>query len=164
MGRRLGALGAVLLLSAGAATPAFPASWAFDDDPARLILADGDEDLQFLAECEDGALAVIYMAPDREQLASGVETACDGARPCREKLPVTLLVDGKATQIEARAQPEEMYGGYEIHFTLAPQDPFWTLLARGKALSMKIDGKVGEALSLKGAAKPLGKLLATCTK
>lgn len=162
MGRRLRVLGAVLLLSAGAATPAWSASWAFETDPPRVILADGDEDVDFLASCEGGILQIIYMAPDRTKLTSGTKAACESERPCREKVPVTLLVDGKATQIEARAQPEEMYGGYELHFTLAPQHPFWTLMAGGKALSMKIDGKVGEKLPLKGVAKPLGKLLAAC--
>lgn len=162
MARRLGTFGALLLLGLAAATPAWPASWEFGDEPSRLIRADGDEDLDFLAECEGGALNIIYMAPDRTKLSAGTEKACDSDRPCREGVQITLLVDGKGTAVEALAQPEEMYGGYEFHFTLKPQDPFWGLMAKGKTLSLKVDGKAGEALPLKGVSKPLGKLLAAC--
>ncbi len=162
MQRLAGLTGAGLMLLMGATAQAQDASWAFQNGPATLILAAGAEDVQFIAQCEAGTLDVTYMAPDRAQIAAGTETACGGERPCREKLPATLLVDGKATAVTARAQPEEMYGGYEIHFLMKASDPFWTAMARGRKLALTIDGNTGEALSLKGVAKPLGKLLAAC--
>lgn len=152
------------LLVAGLAGPSAAASWTLEDGGSRLVLADGPEDTQFVALCEDGVLNTIYFAPDRAELSSGVQKACEAERPCRERLPVSLLVDGRATTILARAQPEEMYGGYEIHFSLKATESFWSDLGKGQALSMKIDGKTGETLSLKGIQKPLTKLLAACKR
>lgn len=161
MGRWALAAGTALILAAGAA-PAAGSSWYFQDGPATLLLAGAVDDIQFLARCQDEAMEVIYFAPDRPSLASGTRKACNGLRPCLEAVPVALLVDGKVTDLAARAQPEEMFGGYEIHFSLKPQDPFWAEMAGGKTLSMRIDGKVGEALSLKTIARPLGRLMAAC--
>lgn len=158
----MGVCGVVLALTAGAASQARGASWYFQDGPATLVLTGLVDDIRFLARCDDDGLNVTYLAPDRTSVASGVETACDGQRPCHDKVPVALLVDGKATDLAARAEPEDLFGGYEIHFSLTPRDPFWAAMAKGKTLSLQIDGKAGEELPLATVSKPLGRFLTAC--
>ncbi|MFG1346195.1 hypothetical protein V5F59_14975 [Xanthobacter autotrophicus DSM 431] len=158
-------LAAAMLLAAG---PAHAGSWRLnpgDSGPSLVFGADdAEEDVSFIAQCGKGRIEVTYPAPDRASIKAGEEKACDGLRPCREKLPATLLVDGKATEVVATAQPEEMYGGYEIHFALDPRAPFWASVKTGQSLSLKIDGAAGERLPLKGSKLPVTSFLAACGK
>lgn len=125
---------AVTVLAAG---PACAGAWKLNRGSGTPSLVfggeDAEEDVGFVARCANGRIGVTYLAPDRASIEGGEEKACGGLRPCREALPVTLLVDGKATEVRARAQPEEMNGGYEIRFALDPGAPFWSSMKAGGA-------------------------------
>ena len=157
-------LGAVLL----AGGPALAQSWSQhtqDGKPALLYESDDSgESVGFTARCSGGQVQVMYALPSRSTLKGGTAKACDSERPCREKLPVAFLVDGKATALQARAVPEMMYDGYEIRGSLSTSSPFWAQLQSGGTLALKVDGTVAEKIPLKSGRAVIAKFVAACGK
>lgn len=159
---------ALAALAGGIASPvaALAGHWATEGDPPFLIhaLDPGAEELDVMARCDGPTITVIYVASDRPQIAAGSAADCEVERPCRENVALFLVVDGKATPATARARPEELYGGHELDIPVPLASPFWRRMAKGRALSVRLDGVEGERLSLKGASKPLARFLAACRK
>ena len=147
-------------------SPAMAAHWATEGDPIYLIHAINPdaEELDFTAICQGPTVKVIYVTPDRAKIAAGTAKDCEVERPCRENVPIQLMVDGKATAATATARPEELYGGHEIDIAVPFKSDLWARMAKGRTLSLRIDGVEGERIPLKGISKPLARFISACRK
>jgi hypothetical protein len=156
-----------LMLTALLAGAANAGEWNGHPTPKggyQVIFGDDDaESALFQAWCDTpGADIRLWYLTERETFA-GQERAGNGLREHLEALSIALRVDGTVFPYRnAKAQPEEMYGGNEITWATHASDPLFQALADGMSLSLVVEGEESDWISLRGSSRPFSSFRSHC--
>jgi hypothetical protein len=126
------------------------------------VPGDAESDV-FRASCDKPGAPIQFWYLSDQSTLPRQRTRPDGTRVEVGAVKIVVEVDSISHQYTGRGQPEEMYGGHEIVWSVSVEDALFKSLSQGRSATFVIGGKREKPINLKGSLPHLQKLNEKCS-